>query len=631
MKIIIVLIFLSLCSMVSLSQRVYYVQDKAYNTNASDMNPGTDKNYPWATLQKAFTTAEAGDTVFMRGGTWQPTSRVQHIPGSGYGNNGTYSNWIVWINYPGESPVLDCVNYTDVTANDEGFVFMGSTYVELNGLEVKNCDDRVLEQYIVGVDVTNCGTVTIKNVKSHHHGGYGFQVNGYDTVYFINCDAYWNLSDNSAEPGDKADGFGGGSGGTSADTFKIAYYEGCRAWHNSDDGFDFGSSKQLQISNCWSFDNGHLAFGEGVAFKFPPSEVLDTSKNVIHHCIAANNKLGGFVVQNLNDLLYGANIALCNNTVYNCESAFANSPGDFQFGDGKMFTSYVNNLVYTVRTYCGPGNYIDDGWVSHNSWITTVSWPYWDWSPTSGTITDADFVSVDPAQLYYTRKADGSLPDITFMKLAEGSKLIDAGTDVGLSFNASAPDIGAFELDTIPGTENSYPFVEISSPLNGRTLTNNNISLIANAFDVDGSVTKVEFFYDNIIKIGEVNNSPWSFTWTNAPLGSHYLKAVVTDDSGAKSTSSRIKVAIIPDLEESNNLILFPNPNNGLFTLFLTSPLELPLDIKICSLEGKVIFNDTLAADESIKQLDLAFLKSGIYLAILTSFNCIFTLKFIKI
>src|SRR4029077_20715569 len=43
------------------------------------------------------------------------------------------------------------------------------------------------------------------------------------------------------------------------------------------------------------------------------------------------------------------------------------------------------------------------------------------------------------------RKADGSLPDIDFMRLVAGSHLIDAGVDVGLPFNGSAPDLGYFE------------------------------------------------------------------------------------------------------------------------------------------------------------------------------------------
>jgi hypothetical protein len=46
----------------------------------------------------------------------------------------------------------------------------------------------------------------------------------------------------------------------------------------------------------------------------------------------------------------------------------------------------------------------------------------------------SDFVSVDAALLKALRKSDGSLRDIEHLKLAPGSKLRDAGADVGLPF-----------------------------------------------------------------------------------------------------------------------------------------------------------------------------------------------------
>ncbi|BCY09002.1 hypothetical protein [Actinoplanes sp. L3-i22] len=45
------------------------------------------------------------------------------------------------------------------------------------------------------------------------------------------------------------------------------------------------------------------------------------------------------------------------------------------------------------------------------------------------------------------RQSDGSLPELTALHLSPGSTLIDKGTDVGLAFNGSAPDLGAFETD----------------------------------------------------------------------------------------------------------------------------------------------------------------------------------------
>ena len=76
------------------------------------------------------------------------------------------------------------------------------------------------------------------------------------------------------------------------------------------------------------------------------------------------------------------------------------------------------------------------------------------------TITDDDFVSLDENLLTAPRKSDGSLPYIDFMRLVQGSDLIDAGIDIGFAFTGGAPDLGAFE----GGTVVNVPLAEITSP-----------------------------------------------------------------------------------------------------------------------------------------------------------------------
>jgi MYXO-CTERM domain-containing protein len=50
------------------------------------------------------------------------------------------------------------------------------------------------------------------------------------------------------------------------------------------------------------------------------------------------------------------------------------------------------------------------------------------------------------------RQADGSFPNIDFLKLAAGSQMIDKGTNVGLPFAGTAPDLGAYEYGLITTT-----------------------------------------------------------------------------------------------------------------------------------------------------------------------------------
>ena len=95
-----------------------------------------------------------------------------------------------------------------------------------------------------------------------------------------------------------------------------------------------------------------------------------------------------------------------------------------------------------------------------NSWLPPFS------------VTDADFVSVDTAGVTGPRKPDGSLPDILFMHLAAGSDLIDAGTDVGLPFNGSAPDLGAFESAYVTRVSNDGQAMLPRSPMLSQNFPN---------------------------------------------------------------------------------------------------------------------------------------------------------------
>jgi hypothetical protein len=73
-------------------------------------------------------------------------------------------------------------------------------------------------------------------------------------------------------------------------------------------------------------------------------------------------------------------------------------------------------------------------------------------------LTEDDFASLDDPSMTVTgedlstipgilgpRQADGSLPDVDFLRLKKGSRAIDKGEDVGFPFEGDAPDLGAFE------------------------------------------------------------------------------------------------------------------------------------------------------------------------------------------
>ncbi len=124
-----------------------------------------------------------------------------------------------------------------------------------------------------------------------------------------------------------------------------------------------------------------------------------------------------------------------------------------------------------------------------------------------------------------------------------GSSLINAGQNVGLPYAGSAPDIGAYEYEATP-PPNELPLVNIVSPAsNGSYTTGSSVTIVANASDRDGTISKVEFF-NGTIKLGEAAASPYSFVWPNVGLGNYLLTAKATDDQNGVSTSASVAVVI---------------------------------------------------------------------------------------
>jgi hypothetical protein len=302
---------------------------------------------------------------------------------------------------------------------------------------------------------------------------------------------------------------------------------------------------------------------------------------------------------------------------------------------------YRNNIAYaSVGKDPGLGepyevSLLGDSYAeSHNTWDWSRGYPSFVVTD-SVTVTDDDFIELDKnaiyAQLTAPRKTDGSLPDITVLHLVPESDLVDAGIDVGLPYNGPAPDIGAFESKSEKGSGNLYPSVAITSPSNGDVYTGSqDIVIHASASDADGSISKVEF-YDQNVKIGEATSSPWSFTWEDAPVGIHSLKAKAIDNQNATSTSGMVKLMITPDTEEPETSLLYPNPNHGIFSLYLPDPPKSENALRIISLDGKVMYSGTLLENEYIRDFNLTEMRAGFYILWLSCKEYQLYNKFLKL
>ena len=368
----------------------------------NDANPGTIDS-PFGTIPKGIAAAAAGDTVYVRGGTYRPTSAIS------ISRNGTGASRYCLFAYPGEQPVVD----DSAEAFGTRGIEVSGSYWHIRGLDIRRAGDN-------GMHISGSNNI-VERCVFRENLDTGLQLdNGASNNQVINCDSYFNV-----DPGQgNADGFAPkltvGSGN---------YFYGCRSWQNSDDGWDGylrgANNVTTTLENCWVFMNGYLkdgspSIGNGNGFKMGGSDLKDLAHNMIlKNCLAFDNRVKGFDQNNNKGSM----------TLYNC-------------------TGYRNGKNYNITLALDSGKTLEvkncaalDAYGSLGAFAVqaTNSWM----SPF--VVDSTDFVSIDTAGVRGPRQADGSLPLVAFMHLAVGSDLIDAGTNVGLPFDGVAPDLGCFE------------------------------------------------------------------------------------------------------------------------------------------------------------------------------------------
>lgn len=103
----------------------------------------------------------------------------------------------------------------------------------------------------------------------------------------------------------------------------------------------------------------------------------------------------------------------------------------------------------------------------------------------------------------------------------------------------------SYVLVLVQQTSNSNPTTNISSPTENQSFAQgSDITISASASDLDGTISKVEF-YDGATKLGEDTASPYMYTWANANVGDHEIKAIVTDNDAVEGTSQIVNITVV--------------------------------------------------------------------------------------
>ena len=396
----------------------------------SDSNPGTMAQ-PFATMQKGHDVAAAGDTVWLRAGTYKNTKQIK-LSRSGTSDSNRIKFWA----YQSELPVLDCSSYVSTNkAVDMPCIEITGNWLHLRGLEIANgpvgaSGDHSISQ--LRSDGASNNTFELLNI--HHGFGPGlFIANGTGGNLILNVDSHDNYDKNGSQgDGQNGDGFGVHYQTTGPSTI----IRGCRSWINSDDGYDLISQEvPVLVENNWAVMNGFSnggasspADGNGNGFKMGSSET--GIRHIVQNNVAWKNKASGFYANHsTGGNNWFNNTSFMNGTQYNMLASPAGDPNTTITLTGALAHKMRNNIGFPNKNANMTG--VD---TAFNTWDLNIAQ------------AASDFMSTSDTGYQGARQADGSIPNIPFMKLAAGSPLIDKGTDVGLPFTGAAPDLGAYEF-----------------------------------------------------------------------------------------------------------------------------------------------------------------------------------------
>ena len=281
----------------------YYV-----STSESNLAAGT-LAHPWRTVQKAANTVVAGDTVYLRAGSYHENVKVSN-------RHGTDTQRITFKNYPGEAPVIELPGVKPASGTTRALLWItNSDNITVQGIEFRNyatADDTVI---VMGIYINGaCGGIKLLQNKVH------------------------DIHQNNATP----DNF-------DANAFGIAVYG---------DAATAVDGLVLDRNHVYNLRTGA---SESVSLNGNVTNFTVTN-NVIHN----NNNIGidfiGFEGTNANPALDRARNGKCSgNIVYNIDSAYnpayggsfnANPPNDDNrsaagiYVDGGANIIIERNLVY---------------------------------------------------------------------------------------------------------------------------------------------------------------------------------------------------------------------------------------------------------------------------------------------
>ena len=472
-----------------LKENVYYC-----SPNGDDENADGSESAPFYSLQNVIPLVQPGDTIYMMAGTYKYDSRIN------IDSCGTEEKPIVLFAKGGRA-ILDFSSMPYHAHSDNPYqgVRLTGSYWHFYRIDITKASDNglLIERNKptggTSADVINATEQAHDNIieqcNFYKNGDTGLQIKNlgaYNKI--INCDSYLNCDEGQGD----ADGF--------APKISVGdgnYFYGCRAYLNSDDGWDvffkkdggFGDNKTIIMENCITYKNGFLdentiaSSGNGNGFKMGSNQ---GAMNVyLNRCIAVCNKSKGF------DQNHNAGDIIMNNCTGMTLKEISDKAYSYRIYE-EIVSGHEVKLVNCIAINDNATtDKIDSSTglpkVGENGKNGSYGRFEIDSTLTGMTIKTCEFRYAAPskftsvtnhAELMGERDENGNIPETTFAHLLTGSEFIDAGTKVdantyrgisisGISYNGSAPDLGAYETDIV----NAIKAVTVGS-------NNNSLSIV---------------------------------------------------------------------------------------------------------------------------------------------------------
>ncbi|GIK01889.1 hypothetical protein Aspvir_005930 [Aspergillus viridinutans] len=349
---------------------------------------------PLNSIQSAVNLAKPGDTIYLRGGTYSPTSNIQIT------KSGTASTPYILRAYQREKVIVDGEALPGTPApldaslanEDRGILHIqNANYWQFYDLELINGP--------YGVYARDASNNHYERLITRDNYETGFQLQGASSnnkVLYL--DSYGNRD--PRKNGESADGFACKEGSGEGNLLK-----GARLWNNVDDGLDLWEFKSaVTIQDTISWGNGYNRWGfspfegDGNGFKLGGGDAADIgpTNHVVTNCIAFGNSKDGFT-----DNSQTGDFTLSRNTAWNNAKV------------GFKFNAAVATLKGNVAAVNGESaTALSSGQISSgNSWDGSASW------------SNSSFKSVDVSLVQGARQADGRIKASDFLVPKSGEAI----------------------------------------------------------------------------------------------------------------------------------------------------------------------------------------------------------------